>query len=186
MIALNLQDALVARLRDIFKSYSLPTKSGAEKSVKVYPQHLPRPKGPTVKPRGQDEEESDGDMYGPEDFEENFPCIVVIFDDGTDKEENAPDATRISVRILIGVYDESPGEQGYRDVMNIMETIRQELLKERYLDRKYRLEMPFKWNLFQDQPWPVFFGQIETVWETGRPLMPNAEILTIHGGEIHV
>jgi hypothetical protein len=57
--------------------------------------------------------------------------------------------------------------------MNIMETIRQELLTTRYLERRYRLEMPFKWYLFEDQPWPVFFGQIETIWETGRPVMPG-------------
>ena len=172
MIALHLQDALVARLQNIFSDYALPTKSGAEKIVKVFSQYLPRPKGPTVKPRGEIEEEEEV-VYGPEDFEENFPCTIVKFDEGTDKEENAPDATRISVRILIGAYDPSPDEQGYRDVMNIMETIRQELLISRYLDRKYRLEMPFKWYLFEDQPWPVFFGQMETVWETGRPIMPG-------------
>ena len=174
MIALNLQDALVARLQDIFSDYALPTKSGAKKIVKVFPQYLPQPKGPKVKPRGEDAQEEDAeDIYGPEDFEENFPCIIVKFDEGTDKEENAPDATRISVRILIGAYDSSPDEQGYRDVMNIMETIRQEFLSARYLERRYRLEMPFKWYLFEDQPWPVFFGQIETVWETGRPIMPG-------------
>jgi hypothetical protein len=172
MIALNLQDALVSRLQEIFSDYALPVKSGAVKNVKVFSQYLPRPKGPTVKPGGEREEESET-IYGPSDYEENFPCIIVKFDEATDKEENTPDATLISVRILIGVYDPTPDEQGYRDVMNIMETIRQELLSARYLERKYKLEMPFKWYLFEDQPWPVFFGQIETVWETGRPLMPG-------------
>jgi hypothetical protein len=170
MIALNLQDALAARLRELFTAYALPAKGGAEKTVKVFTQYLPQPKGPTVKPRGQQEEAQEG-TYGPEDFEANFPCIVVKFDEGTDKEENAPDATRIAVRILVGVYDDSPDCQGYRDAMNILETIRQELLTTRYLERKYKLEMPFKWYLFDEQPWPVFFGQIETVWETGRPQM---------------
>ena len=172
MIALHLQDALVAHLQSIFSNYALPTKSSAEKNVKVFPQYLPRPKGPTVKPRGEIEEKEEAEeVYGPEDFEENFPCVIVKFDEGIDKEENAPDATRINVRILIGAYDPSPDEQGYRDVMNTMETIRQALLIDRYLEHRYRLEMPFKWYLFEDQPWPVFFGQIETVWETGRPVM---------------
>jgi hypothetical protein len=94
----------------------------------------------------------------------------VKLDEGTDKEENKPDATRIVVRILVGIYDDNPNCQGYRDVMNIMETIRQELLTTRYLERKYRLEMPFAWNLFEDQPWPVFFGYIETAWETAGGL----------------
>ncbi|MDR1509230.1 MAG: hypothetical protein LBS53_06290 [Synergistaceae bacterium] len=168
MIAVNLQDALAERLRELFKDYMLPAKDGTEKVVKVFTQYLPQPKGPTVKPRGQQEETQEA-VYGPEDFEANFPCAVVKFDEGTDKEENAPDATRVTVRILIGAYDDTPDCQGYRDVMNIVETVRQELLTTRYLERKYRLEMPFKWYLFDEQPWPVFFGQIESVWETGRP-----------------
>jgi hypothetical protein len=172
MIALNLQDALAARLRGLFTDYTLPAKNGAEAAIKVFTQYLPQPKGPTVKPRGQQEEEQES-VYGPEDFEANFPCAIVKFDEGTDKEENTLDATRIVVRILVGVYDDKPDCQGYRDVMNIMEMIRQDLLTTRYLERKYRLEMPFKWYLFEDQPWPVFFGQIETVWETGRPVMPG-------------
>ena len=156
--------------RRVLSVFILPTKGGVEKTVKVFSQYLPQPKGPTVKPRGQQEESQEG-VYGPEDFEDNLPCVVVKFDEGTDKEENAPDATRIAVRVLVGVYDERPDCQGYRDVMNILETIRQELLTTRYLERKYRLAMPCKWYLFEDQPWPVFFGQIETVWEIGRPQM---------------
>ncbi|MDR1978560.1 MAG: hypothetical protein LBQ42_07485 [Synergistaceae bacterium] len=175
MIALNLQDALAARLREIFSDYALPAKSGAVKNIKVFCQYLPQPKGPTIKPRGEPEDEEPEGAYGPEDFEENFPCAVVKFDEATDKEENTSDATRIHIRVLVGVYDENPDCQGYRDVMNILETIRQELLTTRYLERKYKLEMPFKWYLFEEQPWPVFFGQIETVWETGRPLMPGTE-----------
>jgi hypothetical protein len=60
---------------------------------------------------------------------------------------------------------------GLPGIPNIIETVRQELLTTRYLGRKYKLEIPFKWYLFEEQPWPVFFGQIETVWETGRPVM---------------
>ena len=170
MIALLLQDALVANLQELFKSYLLPTKNKTENPVRVFSQYLPQPKGPTIRPKGQKEEDV-GPEYSAEDFEENFPCLVVKIDEFTDKEENAPDATRINVRILVGVYDDSPDCQGYRDVLNIIETIRQELLVSRVLDKKYRLEMPFKGYLFEDQPWPVFFGQIETVWESGRPQM---------------
>lgn len=175
MIALMLLDALVARLQMLFKDYSLLGKSGQVQTVKVFPQFLPQPKGVTLKPRGgngNDDDGEDGEQeYGPADFESNFPCIIVKLDEGRDKEENAPDATRIDIRILVGVYDASPDCQGYRDVLNILERIRQDLLTSRYLERKYRLEMPCKWYLFEDQPWPIFFGQIETVWETGRPQM---------------
>jgi hypothetical protein len=173
MISLNLQDALVKRFREIFSDYTLPTKGDNEKTIKVFSQYLPQPKGPTIKPRGEAPEEEPNNVYGPADFEANFPCVIVKLDEGTDKEENTLDATRIIVRVLVGIYDDKPDCQGYRDVMNIMETVRQDLLMERYLERKYRLAMPLKWYLFEDQPWPVFFGYIETVWETGRPVMPG-------------
>ena len=175
MIALNLQDALVAKLQELMLSHTLSTKGGTQKPVKVFSQYLPQPKRPKVKPRGEEPQDpqENNDVYGPVDFEENFPCIIVKLDEATDKAENVADATRISVRILVGAYDESPDWQGYRDVLNIIETVRQTLLIEVYLAKKYKLEMPFKWYLFEDQPWPVFFGQIETVWETGRPIMPG-------------
>lgn len=170
MIALNLQDTLAARLKALFSDYALLTKEGTQKAVKVFTQYLPQPKGPRIKPRGEEITEPGDSLYGPEDFEENFPCVVVKLDEGTDKEENTPDATRIVVHILVGGYDDNPDCQGYRDVMNIMETIRQDLLAARYLNHRYKLEMPFTWYLLEDQPWPVFFGYVETVWETGRPV----------------
>lgn len=173
MIALMLLDALVVHLQELFKGYSLSGKDGKAKAVKVFPQFLPQPRGVTLKPRGGKGDDDDGGQeYGPADIESNFPCIIVKLDEGRDKEENASDATLIDVRILVGTYHASPDCQGYRDVLNILERIRQDLLTSRYLERRYRLEMPFKWYLFEDQPWPIFFGQIETVWETGRPQLP--------------
>ncbi|MDR3230260.1 MAG: hypothetical protein LBT65_02375, partial [Synergistaceae bacterium] len=76
MIALTLQDALTARFKELFSDYALPTKGGVFQNVRVFAQYLPQPKGPTVKPRGQVEGEDQG-VYGPEDFEANFPCVVV-------------------------------------------------------------------------------------------------------------
>ena len=35
------------------------------------------------------------------------------------------------------------------------------------------LELPMKWSLFEEQPWPVYFGVMEMVWDTGRPTMPR-------------
>lgn len=169
MIALLLQDALVEKLQALFSEYQLPCKGLGEKEVRIFSQYLPQPRSVRVTPNGVPVDPSEGE-YGPEDYDANFPCVIVKVEDGIDHEEGAADATRIALRILVGCYDSSADCQGYRDVMNIIETIRQNLLSQRVLDNRYRLEMPQRWCLFDDQPWPVFFGQIETVWETGRPL----------------
>ena len=175
MIEINLLDALVAELKEIFKNYELPAKSGLMQTVKVFPQYLPQPSEVEVV---EDEENDDENVtpqgYTPADIEANFPCIIVKLDETTTKEERTMDAVRINVRFLIGTYDETPDCQGYRDVLNIIDKAKQYLLEmpNRVLDGRYVLKMPMKDYLFDEQPYPIFLGQIETVWETGRPLMP--------------
>ena len=172
MTALNLLDAIVLRLRELFAGYELKAKSGLLQNVKVFAQYLPQPQTVEVKD-DEDEEQITPQGYGPEDIETLFPCVVVKIDEMTDKEEGSLDATRIGVRLLVGTYDDSPDCQGYRDVLNIIETIRQDFLTmpARVLAKRYRLEMPLNSYLFDEQAFPIYFGQIESVWETGRPLM---------------
>ena len=172
MIELNLLDSLVARFKELFADYELPAKSGLLQNVKVFAQYLPHTEAEVN--GDEDEEEIQPQGYSASDEESKFPCVIVHFDESIDREENTLDANRINMRILVGTYDESADCQGYRDVLNIIERIRQDLLTmpSRVLDSRYRLEMPLKSYLFDEQPWPVYFGQIETVWETGRPMMP--------------
>ena len=174
MTELNLLDALVTRLTELFRNYELTAKSGLLQNVKVFAQYLPQPQAVTVDTDAEDDEaviEPQG--YAPEDIESNFPCVIVKLDEATDREEGSLDATRVNVRILVGTYDESPDCQGYRDVLNIIEKIRQDLLTlpGRIFDKRYSLMMPMKNYLFDEQAWPIYFGQLETVWETGRPIM---------------
>lgn len=176
MTELFLVDALVKKLKDLFKDYELKSKSGLLQAVKVFPQYLPQPEPVTVNTIEEDETENkkiEPQGYSAADFESNFPCVIVKFDETTVREEGALNALRTNILFLVGIYDKSPDNQGYRDVLNIIDTIEQEILENRILEKKYRLEMPLKSYLFDEQPWPVFFGQIETTWETGRPMMPR-------------
>ena len=175
MTELGLLDALVTKLARLFRDYELPAKSGLLQNVRVFAQYLPQPQAVAVSTDAEEDTDIEPQGYSPEDIESNFPCVVVKIDEATDREEGSLDATRINVSFLIGTYDEAADCQGYRDVLNIIETIRQELLTlpGRVLADKYRLEMPLRSYLFDEQAWPIYFGQIETVWETGRPLMPR-------------
>lgn len=175
MTGLNLLDALVEKLRELFRNYELTAKSGLLQTVRVFAQYLPQPQAVTVNTDDSTDKATEPQGYSATDIESNFPCVIVKLDEVVDREEGVIDATRVNVRILVGIYDESPDCQGYRDVMNIIETIRQELLTlpNRVLNKRYRLEMPLNSYLFEEQTWPIYFGQIESVWETGRPLMPK-------------
>ena len=174
MTELNLLDAIVSRLTEKFADYELPTKSGLFQTVKIFAQYLPQPSSITANAKS-DSASIVPQGYTPADIESNFPCVIVKLYDSTDKEEGSIDQTRIGVNFLVGTYDESPDCQGYRDVLNIIEVIRQEFetMPGRILDKRYRMEMPLKHYLFDEQAWPIYFGQIETTWETGRPLMPR-------------
>ncbi|MBR0151085.1 MAG: hypothetical protein IJP89_06965 [Synergistaceae bacterium] len=182
MIELNLLDSLAERLRAVFKDYELPAKSGLLQTVKVFTQYLPQPSGITLKAKS-DTEAIVPQGYTSSDIESNFPCVVVKVDESTDNEEGTLTQTRVKMRLLVGTYDDSPDCQGYRDVMNIIEVIRQDLetMPGRVLDGRYRLEMPLTHALFEEQSWPIYFGQINTEWETGRPLMPRNFDMK-HGG----
>ena len=173
MTELNLLDALVARLTELFKGYELPSKSGLLQEVRVFAQYLPQPSAVSVKTDDEDEAITP-EGYTVTDIESLYPCVIVKLGEVTDKEEGALDQTRINVSFVIGAYDNTKDSQGYRDVYNIIERIRQDLLTmpARVLERRYRLEMPFTSGLVTDQEWPFWFGYMDTVWEAGRPMMP--------------
>ena len=174
MTELELLDALVDRLSGLFMGYELKGKSGLLQEVKIIPQYLPQPSSATVKSDEEDEEiEPQG--YTVEDIESIFPCVIVKIGEVIDKEEGALDQSRLNVNFIVGVYDEAKNCQGYRDVYNIIEVIRQDLLTldSRVLNNRFRLEMPMTSDLAREQEWPIYFGYIETVWETGRPMMPR-------------
>ena len=173
MIELNLLDALVTEFRELFKSYELPSKSGLLQTVRVFPQYMPQPSAVTVKTK-KDSENIVPQGYSETDIESNFPCLIVKLEGTTIHEEGTIDSSRINVNILVGIYDEAKDCQGFRDVYNILDTAREHLLTlpSRVLAQRYRLEMPLRDYLFEEQAWPIYFGQMETVWETGRPVMP--------------
>lgn len=174
MTELTLLDALVDRYREFFRGYELKGKSGLLQEVKVLAQYLPQPSAVTVK-TDETDEAIDPQGYTVTDIESIFPCVIVRIGEVTDREEGTLDQSRIGVQFIVGVYDDAPDCQGYRDVYNIIEAIRQDLLTmpARVLDNRYRLEMPLVSDLVPEQEWPFYFGYIESVWETGRPMMPR-------------
>ena len=97
------------------------------------------------------------------DEENTVPFVLVRLLEGEDTFDHAG----VTVAIYVCTWSES--EKGWRDAVNVMMAIR--LLLEQYptLDERYRLEYPFKWKMFEDQPWPEWFGAITTKWEFAKP-----------------
>lgn len=162
-----LLDALAEHLRERLKTFSLKTKEGDYRPPRIFCQFLPLPKTPKVTPRNSGAPSESPDTYGPEDFEENFPCVVVRYADSTSEMNKG---STINMRILVGTYDDTPDAQGYRDVMNVMDDIELFLTENATLDRKFRKDGQTEKGLYTDQPWPVFFGELRVRYVCSGPV----------------
>ena len=172
MIELALVNLLEERMQGVFRDYSLLTRGGELKTVKVYTQFLPQPKGISFRDKTMD------DSILPRGYEVDeivtlFPCAVIRVD-GTADEIDRSNLRRSVIRgkIVVGTYDDNPDCQGYRDVFNIMDRIRLELLgmPGRVLGEQFRLIPPYNSRLLDDNEWPYFFGSIDMNWECAQPM----------------
>lgn len=118
----------------------------------------------------------------------HFPYIVARIVEGVDPvvEPMAPLLSTVRVDLIFGVYHESIAKDGIvhpdgaYDLLNLMEHTRIELFRQGVLERKFRIEKPYKWNIPEEQPYPLWVGSAQSIWtvqsatqqndEGGRPL----------------
>lgn len=183
MNELELIDGMSERLEKIFTGYTLLNKKGIPQSVRIFKQYLPQPKGLTLSTR-----KTGIEHYESEDYESNFPCIIIQMKDRTDKEEKTLDMSRSGMKLIVGVFDEELAQdeamrdaglevdrksytcQSYRDILNMITMIRDDLLTERIIKGRFRIEMPLKSKLIEADTWPVYFGEMDIMIESGRAL----------------
>lgn len=92
--------------------------------------------------------------------DEDEPFVIIRAMTGED-EANENDVAKIAV--LIGTKD--PAEQGYMDVLHIMENIRRAIARKHFIGPDhYEPTGKLKWIIPEDQPWPIWTGYIETNW----------------------
>ncbi len=69
------------------------------------------------------------------------------------------------VLIGFGCYDET--EQGYIDLLNMIEDVKQAILRAGLIgDGMYEIaeDKKIKWHIYGDDNWPEWIGQLETYW----------------------
>ena len=197
MTRAELIDSLTSGLKKLLKGYTLPSRlqgtdgesSGIQnvmQEVKVFAQYLPQPEGITFDSREYPNIRKYDRLknYDADDYESNFPCVIVKLGDMTDSEEQSRNHSSVKVSILAGVYDESPECQGYMDLLNLQEVIRKWLLEERVLARKFLLRMPLMSRLDDSETWPVYFGTMELTYELGRPVRSSEYVYRYERPEI--
>ena len=86
-----------------------------------------------------------------------IPYVIVRLRSGSD------DGTResfneVSLIIIIGLWDDSLDQQGYRDVMSIIQKIYHRFHTDPNLNGKAAYSGSFKWAVQEDGYFPYFFG----------------------------
>ncbi|MBM6732904.1 hypothetical protein [Megasphaera stantonii] len=86
------------------------------------------------------------------------------------------DQTFSQAKIEIGfsIYDDDT-EHGVLSLYNLMEHVRQALLKKRTLNGRNRLELPLKGELCDVQTFPQWQGRIEAMYTIGQPIEEEME-----------
>lgn len=81
--------------------------------------------------------------------EDKFPNFIIL---RPTEGEDSRDIATVKIKIIIGTY--SKADEGFFDCLNILQRVRDKLFEQRIIDDRYRIEYPFTWQLFEDQPYP--------------------------------
>ena len=133
MTGVGLVLALSAYVRDVVKDYRLESDGGGEKHVTVYEQLIPE------------------EVFAHDDAEEYHPLIGVSLRTMEDEER-----AELTVDLTLGTYSED--RDGWRDLLNMMDTVRLGLLKKQLLKGRYRMLPPLTAEILERQPVPFFYG----------------------------
>lgn len=139
----NLQDAVVADLETLFKTYKLTNSQGVERAVRVFSQDLP------IREGGDEET----DPQAPPE-----PYVVVRLRQG---ELPAADTQQtVDVVLAVCVHDPDPNRQGYRDTLHIVNEIMRHYGSNGVVARRYVAQYPIQWALQEEDTHPYYFAGV--------------------------
>ncbi|MEN6372215.1 MAG: hypothetical protein ABFD64_09415 [Armatimonadota bacterium] len=129
----HLAKAIIARIKSVTTEVLLPNKEGEIVALKVIRSY-----------------------FDPKSYEKyDLPAILVRVTAGS---QNESEERTASVEIILGAFLKDYGDDEF--LISIIERIEQDLLSQRILDHKYRLQMPLNWSVLDstEQPWPYWFA----------------------------
>lgn len=162
---LDMSDALRALIKDCTKNISLPDSEGGNSSPEVYDAFVPKKRRNEKDPK--------------------LPFVVVRPSKGSDDPPEGGDyQSTVEAMILIAVH--RPDEEGYRDVVTILEKIRLKLLSYPVFGERYRVERPVSWEISEDESWPNWYGVVTLQVTVPQPLeLDNLEASGLTYGETY-
>lgn len=88
-----------------------------------------------------------------------YPLILVLPVDGKGKR----DSSIAQIKLRFGT--QSDDNDGFIDVLNLMERVKILLMRQGIIENKYRIHDEWEWKFFEDQPAPQWVADLITTWD---------------------
>jgi hypothetical protein len=158
MTVVELEDALVEFIA--MNTHELRYRSNEDSGVMIPPQVYT-----AFIPRNQVGDIIPGEIT-------TYPAIIVRARQGV----QATDYERVTVELLIGVFDNSLDQQGSRDCLQLIERIKQRLREQSIIRTRFPIRMPLNWQVNKRgsegagyNSYPYFFGEMQIDFELPVP-----------------
>lgn len=102
----------------------------------------------------------------PDNATEKESFIYVLVTSWTDKVDG--DFSTAKVELGFSIYDDDKKDGAY-SLYNLLEHVRQAMLRKRLIDGRTSLVLPIKGEVVDNQPWPQWQGRIEATYTMGQP-----------------
>lgn len=158
MIPINLLDGLVERFKSELDHLRLkdPKNPTLNKRVNIFPQHIP-----------DTDKDSSTSLY---------PYVCIRLTDAEGVSDSEPGQSRIL--FIVGVFDRTADNQGYRDALAIVQKIYESLLRNPMIEKRFQLTFPIRATYQEEDSAPYYFAGLETNWEIPIPVREDVEHLT--------
>ncbi|GHV50416.1 hypothetical protein FACS1894216_02570 [Synergistales bacterium] len=190
MTPLDTCDAIERFLRDNLGNVRLPAPDEGESGIHFFQMSLPQPGAQTVNPRPEDEDGNELDIprndddvplemggYTRREARGIFPAVVIRPVKFGGASEGDLWGT-LTVIITAGTFDESNEcAEGPKQLVNILERSRQLFEKARLLEKRYKIDLPLTWELYDESMRPFWFGEMTTEWR----IPPQSEAIELLG-----
>lgn len=137
-------DALAEETAEALKGFRLRSAKENLIPINVYTQNLPLKEG--------------------KDDERIYPFVCVAYD-SSDIADSYEGKELVDIYFLIGIIDKEKDNQGYRDVLQMIERIRQHFFRKGIIKNAFRLEYPVHTEIQQENTYPYFVGGINAKCE---------------------
>nr|DAE21219.1 MAG TPA: tail completion protein [Caudovirales sp. ctkvU4] len=108
--------------------------------------------------------------------EEFLPFIIARPLNGKDTSREGT----IKVRLIFGVREEDVDE-GWIGLVNLMEHVKQDLLKVVFIDNRYPIEPPLEWTVQEGENYPEWYGYMDVTFTMAHPV-PMGKLQEMLGG----